>query len=272
MNSMSTPTTPTGRGRRNRPQPREREAFTVGRALGGWPEIDRAAGGRCAPRGCRRPAAVHLAGFGFCRDHWPAARRWWLGGSAPAPALDLDALYGRREALDFFNERLAEHGSAPIAEGTFLKMLYETYPTTFCLEPLRLGSREGPVTEGDYAKIMTFTRRMLVEAAAARCLRLRRVTRPTADERDSFLASHEAVAWLRDWWAARGVALPFVITQRYLKHFRDTGRVPAVRVGAVDVYLKDDLARLARAAASSAGYDGRVTNGRPAAEIYDKEK
>lgn len=240
---------PAGNGGQRGRRPGSRP-FRVGRPLDEWPGL-RATEGRCAAGGCRAPAVVYLGDLVFCRAHWPAARAWWLGESV-GEALDLHQLYGRREALAYFNEQMAERGHEPISEATFLKMQFEAlYPDTFRLEPLALGERSGVLSDGRYATVTAFTRRMLDEAASRRPGRIPEVTRPTEAERAAFLTASEAVAWLGDWWATRGIQPTFTITPRHLLYFQATGRVPALRVGRVNVFLKRDLERLAHAAAES---------------------
>lgn len=243
-----------------------KQPVITGRPLSEWPGLVRGRG--CALAGCPAAPAVFLGGFGFCRAHWPAVRRWWalpsgnaslLDGNASLPDgrnaaeatgvefLDLHHLYGRRAALEYLNGRLVELGGAAVAEGTFLKMTHAVYGSLFRLQPLALGERAGPMADGRYANVNAFTARMLDEAAARRVAGCSEPVRPSAAEREAYCTAGEAVEWLKNWWAERGVTTPFRMTARHLLYYADTGRVPVARIGQANVFLLADLARLARA-------------------------
>ena len=238
---------------------------SVGRPLGDWAALAGATpapnrgrvSATCDVAGCERPTAVALGGFGFCREHWPAARRWWLGDDHDAdPGLDLHVLYGRREARAYSNEQLAARGQRPVTEGGFLRLLYPAlYPDSFGLEPLRLGRRVGMATAGDYALIVAFTRRMLDEVVARRAAGDPEPVRPTPQECAAFLGAGEAAAFLTE---RRPASSP--VTSDHLVYWRATGRLPAVRVGPADVFLRSDIERLARLVGMGQGEsDGNQT-------------
>ncbi len=228
-----------------------------------WPGVDAVAAvrgaalraGGCWARGCAEPGRVKAGRAVFCRDHWPEVRAWLAGDAAPSP--DLSDLYDRREALVYVNDRLRARGLQPQAEGTFIKRLYEDlYPSRFEMEPLRLGKRTGEqITSGEYAHVMAFTRRMLDAFVARRAGEGAGPVRPTDAERDAFLAAPEAVAWLNEWWATRGVV--YRVTRQMMAYHRRTGRLPAARIGKMDVYHVDDLAALGREVEAAGGWERR---------------
>jgi hypothetical protein len=213
--------------------------------------------GMCAAAGCGERGRVTDGGLAFCRAHWPEARRRREPEGEP-PAVDLHQLYDRGEALDTVNERLVAHGRRPLSAGGFIKCLYEAlYPTTFSLEPLRLGERTGGVTpDAPSARLLVFTARLLDAFVVARLSGDGGPARPTDAERDAFLAAPEAVAWLEAWWRARGI--DYRVSRPMMALHRKAGRLPAIKVGATEVYHRRDLERLAETIRAAGGWESRA--------------
>ena len=208
--------------------------------------------GACAGGGCRAAGRIAHGGDRLCRDHW---REWRVRSRSGEPFLgpDLDEVYGRREATGYVNRALKAAGHRPLSLGYFL---YDGR-SGLRLEPLRLGERTGGiVADGRYAQRMVFTRRLLDAFIAARLAGERGAVRPTEAERDAFMEASAAVAWLNDWWAARGI--DYRVSRATMFLHRAAGRLPAVDAGGVMVYHRLDLAALAEAIEVAGGWEARA--------------
>lgn len=195
---------------------------------------------------------------GITREAWEEMQAW-LRRQAKRDALKLDDLFSRADALTYVNERLEAMGGSPIADVTFNNHIYDR---DVCeIEPLVLGTRTGgfvsPV-RGEYAMQLLFTRRMLDEYVANRASNHRarpgdkRVTRPTKDEEDAFVAGQSALNYINEELALRKV--DFEMSAPLLQYYRRIERIPCRLVGRLIIYRFLDLDRVVEEIAAGGGW------------------
>lgn len=196
---------------------------------------------------------------GITHEAWEEMQAW-LRRQAERDALKLEDLFSRADALTYVNERLEAMGGSPIVDVTFNNHIYDRDVGE--IEPLVLGVRTGGFVSparGEYAMQLLFTRRMLDEYVANRAYNHRarpgnkRVTRPTKDEEDAFLAGQSALDYINEELAARRVN--FEMSAPLLQYYRRIGRVPYRLVGKLLIYRVFDLERFVEDIAAAGGWD-----------------